>query len=71
MGGEPTIVENFVIDTIVIMIMIMMMMMMIIIMIIIVFMGCRGLWIEIVPLLSGSCTLLGRVDGHHWSSSIS
>ena len=31
---------------------------------------CRGLWIEVVPLVSGCCTLLGRVDGHHWSSSI-
>ena len=27
-------------------------------------MGCRGLWIEVVPLSSGSCILLGRVDGH-------
>ena len=30
---------------------------------------CRGLWIEVVPLVAGFCTLLGRVDGHHWSSS--
>ena len=34
-------------------------------------MGCRGLWIEIAPLLSGSCTLPGRVDGQPWFSSIS
>ena len=25
---------------------------------------------EVVPLVSGCCTLPGRVDGHHWSSSI-
>ena len=31
---------------------------------------CRGLWIVVVPLVSGCCTLLGRVDWHHWSSSI-
>ena len=33
--------------------------------------GCKGLWIEIAPLLSGSCTLPGRVDGQPWFSSIS
>ena len=31
---------------------------------------CRGLWREVVPLVSGCCTLLGRVDRHYWSSSI-
>ena len=30
------------------------------------FMWCRGLWTEEVPLVSGCCTLLGRVHGHHW-----
>ena len=33
--------------------------------------GCRELWTEIAPLLSGSCTLPGRVDGQPWFSSIS
>ena len=31
-------------------------------------MGCRGLWIEIVPLLSGSCTLPGTVNSGSNSS---
>ena len=33
--------------------------------------GCSGLWIEIVPLLSGSCTVPSRVDGQPCFSSIS
>ena len=32
--------------------------------------GGGGHWIEAVPLVSGCCTLLGRVDRHYWSSSI-
>ena len=27
------------------------------------------LWIDVVPLVSGCCTLPGRVDRHRWSSS--
>ena len=33
--------------------------------------GCRGLWIEIAPLLFGSCTLPGRLDGQLWFLSVS
>ena len=32
---------------------------------------CRGLWVEVVPLVSGCCTLLGRVDRHHYPLNLS